>query len=114
MKNVLWISRHTMTGAQLDDLCRYAGGEVEVDQYPDTVKSVSELADRISGADIICAVLPIEMLAELLPLAGDRPVLVAKSARVRVPGQEGGEPQFAFCHAGWYRMLEVVVRQERV
>lgn len=84
MKRVLWISRHQMTVEQRSDLERVMGEEV----------------------------LPVELLAELVRLAGKRPVFQA--AAVRTPtgrfhtlpdGRR--EPEFAFAHGGWQQILRL-------
>lgn len=114
-KQVLWISRHTMTTAQKEDLERIMGGPVELDTWSDTVGDVEELRPRLREADAVAAVLPTEKLADLLKIAGKRPVLQAKSARVptgRWTIQPGGavEREFAFVHQGWQQILEVRIR----
>lgn len=114
-KQVLWISRHIMTNAQKTDLERIMGGTVRLTTWPDTVTNMETLRPLIEQADAIAAVLPTEKLAELLKLAGSRPVLQAKSARVptgRVTAQPNGtlEREFAFVHQGWQQVLEVRIR----
>lgn len=110
MKNILWISRHQMTPEQLSDLERIMEGPVELHQWAETVNSVADLAPAIETADAICAVLPIDKLAQLLAVAGDRPVLVAKNKRDR-DANTGG---FVFTHDGWYQTLKVEVIQKRL
>ena len=114
-RRVLWVSRHTMTEDQRQDLERIMGGPVELDTWSDTVQNVEELRPRLREADAVAAVLPTEKLAELLQIAGKRPVLQAKSARVptgRWTIQPGGaaEREFAFVHQGWQQLLEVRIR----
>ncbi|MBE5709926.1 MAG: hypothetical protein EGR51_08555 [Oscillibacter sp.] len=114
-RRVLWVSRHTMTENQRQDLERIMGGPVELDTWSDTVRDVKELRPRLREADAVAAVLPTEKLAELLKIAGKCPVLQAKSARVptgRFTVQPGGtaEREFAFVHQGWQQILEVRIR----
>mgnify|MGYP000548776633 CR=1 FL=1 len=114
-RRVLWVSRHTMTENQRQDLERIMGGPVELDTWSDTVRDVEELRPRLREADAVAAVLPTEKLAELLKIAGKCPVLQAKSARVptgRFTVQPGGtaEREFAFVHQGWQQILEVRIR----
>ena len=114
-KQVLWVSRHTMTEDQRRDLERVMGGPVELDTWSDTVRDVAELLPRLRRADAVAAVLPAEKLAELLKIAGGRPVLQAKSARVatgRTTVQPGGaaEREFAFVHRGWQQILDIRIR----
>ena len=63
-KQVLWVSRHTMTEDQRRDLERVMGGPVELDTWSDTVRDVAELLPRLRRADAVAAVLPAEKLAE--------------------------------------------------
>lgn len=112
MKRVLWISRHEMTGAQIADLERALGGPVELLPWRDTVEDAAELAPAIAAADAVAAVLPPELLAGVLALAGEKPVLQAVSGREatgRVLTLPDGrrEPEFAFAHRGWRRVLRL-------
>jgi len=119
MKEVLWISRHEMTAEQLRELARVLGGPVRLRPYRDTVTDVSLLRDAVAAADAVAAVLPAELLAELLALAGDTPVLLSDARRVptgrTVLSPEGkGEPEFAFRHDGWKRLLRLEVETRRL
>ena len=114
-RRVLWVSRHSMTEDQRQDLERIMGGPVELDTWSDTVRDVEELRPRLREAAAVAAVLPTEKLADLLKIAGKRPVLQAESARVptgRWTIQPGGavEREFAFIHQGWKQILEVRIR----
>lgn len=114
-RRVLWVSRHSMTEDQRQDLERIMGGPVELDTWSDTVQDVEELRPQLREADAVAAVLPTEKLADLLMIAGKRPVLQAESARVptgRWTIQPGGavEREFAFIHQGWKQILEVRIR----
>jgi len=83
MKQVLWVSRHEMTPQQLADL---------------------------ETADAVAAVLPVDLLAELLDIAGQKPVLLASSVR-EVTGRtillpDGRrENEVRFVHCGWRQLL---------
>ena len=106
MKTVLWISRHTMTDPQLRDLARVLGDTVQVLLYTQTVKQADVLRPLLGQADAIAAVLPVELLAELVTLADERPVLQSVSGR-RFTGRtlhlaDGQtEPEIAFEHLYW-------------
>lgn len=116
-KQVLWISRHTMTTAQREDLERIMGGAVNLTVWPDTVKDMEALRPLVQQADAIAAVLPAEKLSQLLEVAESRPVLQAVSDR-RPTGQwivlpDGHrEPEFAFVHREWRQVLEIRVRTQ--
>lgn len=113
-KVVLWISRHPMTNEQSADLERVMGGAVRPILWPETVDDVERLRPLLDQADA-AAVLPPELLEQLLAMAGDKPVLLASSLRAptgrwleRPDGRR--EREFAFVHAGWKQLLEMKVR----
>lgn len=118
-KTVFWISRHTMTPEQLADLERIMGGPVRLLVWADTVGSMEDLRPQLEQADAVAAVLPLEKLAQLLEMAGDKPVLQAISRRVptgrtiQLPDGRT-EQEFAFVHEGWQQLLEVRVRTKRL
>ena len=114
MKNVLWVSRHEMTDAQLADLERIMEGPVRLLPWRDTVRDVSALTPAVEQADAVAAVLPPELTARLLRLAGGKPVLQAVSRRLptgrtRVTPQGGQEPEFAFVHDCWQQVLRLEI-----
>lgn len=112
MKQVLWVSRHEMTQAQRSDLERIMGGPVKLLPWKETVSRAEELCPALAVCDTVAAVLPLELLAQVLRLAGGKPVLQAVSERratgriVFTPdGRE--EPEFSFVHAGWRQVLRL-------
>ena len=112
MKTVLWISRHEMTAAQAADLERIMGGPVHLLPWRDTVRDVSVLAPLVEEADAVAAVLPLELMARLLKLAGEKPVLQAVSerrptGRTRATPEGGSEPEFAFVHRCWQQLVRL-------
>lgn len=113
MKTVLWISRHNMTPDQLDDLERIMNGPVCLRPWRDTVTDAASLALAVREADAVAAVLPPELLAELLRLAEGKPVFTAVSERVptgqTVKGPSGPEPEFAFVHRCWRQLLRLEI-----
>ena len=112
MKKVLWISRHNFTNEQKTDLIRICADEIEVVHHTANVEDLYDLHTEIAAADVICAVLPIHLLAELRQMAGDdKPVLIAQAVRTLVPAPDGGEPRVVFAHGGWQRVtrLELVL-----
>ena len=110
MKTVLWISRHNMTLEQLADLERIMGGPVCLCPWQDTVTDITSLAPMVREADAVAAVLPPELLAELLRLAEGKPVFFAVSGRVAT-GQtsESQEQEFAFVHRCWRQLLRLEI-----
>lgn len=114
MKRVLWISRHRMAPDQREDLERIMGGPVALIPWRESVRDVSELRPSLEEADAAAVVLPLELLAQLLPLAEGKPVLQAVSGRVptgrMIPTPDGGqEPEFAFVHRGWRQLLRLTL-----
>ena len=118
MKTVLWISRHDMTAAQFSDLERVMGEPVRLLPWRDTVDTLSPLAPALAECDAVAAVLPPELLHELLRIAGKKPVLRASSGRkptgrtlILSDGRQ--EPEFAYVHQGWEQILrlEITVRR---
>lgn len=114
MKQVLWISRHEMTAEQRADLERAMGSPVALLPWRDTVTDVWELLPALRDADAVAAVLPPELLGALLRIAGEKPVLLSQSARIptgrtRASPEGGQEPEFAFVHTGWRRLVRLEI-----
>lgn len=112
MKKVLWVSRHQMTPEQHADLERVMQDQVELLQYKGTLKAVDELRPFLPQVQAIAVVLPLEMIAQLMPLAGDRPVLQSVSQRIptgRILQLADGrtEEEFAFEHNGWQQIVHL-------
>ena len=101
-----------MTEDQIRDLNRALNDDFETICYKETVKDISEITPFIRSADIIAAVLPTELLADLFEAADGKPVIQSVSERVdtgrivRLPdGRE--EKEFAFIHSCWQRIVEL-------
>ena len=112
MKKVLWVSRHQMSEAQFASLEQVMGGPVELVPWRDTVEEAAHLAPALAEVDAAAVVLPVELLAQFLPLAGEKPVLMAVSGRKStgrlVPTPDGQlEPEFAFVHLGWRQIIRL-------
>lgn len=113
MMRVLWISRHLLDERQLAGLKRFCGGTVDLRCWKDNVEDPAALADAVADADVIAAVLPIHLLAGLMELAGDRPVLVPVARRTLIPSADG-EPVVRFAHGGWQRIRRLEMELEMV
>ena len=114
-RKVLWISRHALTDRQLADLERALRGPIQVLSWTDTVKNVGDLRPLVEQSDAVAAVLPMEKLAQLLSIAGDRPVLQAQGDRVptgrwTVSAVGAPEREFAFVHRGWQQILDIRIK----
>lgn len=119
MKKILWISRHYMTREQFSDLERVVGERIELICLDKTLNNMDDLKPYIKQAEVIAAVLPIELYAELLPLAGEKPVLKAISARIPLGSssilQNGmEEKQYEFSHVCWEQILKCEIITERL
>jgi len=108
-----------MTGEQIRDLERILDDSVCLILWKDTVRDVSVLLPQIEQADAIAAVLPTELMARLMPLAGTRPVLQSVSGRqatgktITLPdGRQ--EPEFSFSHLYWQQILRLDVLCRRL
>lgn len=118
MKQILWISRHEMTPPQQADLERIMGGPVRLLPWRDTVRDAAELVPSLRTADAVAAVLPPELLSQLLAAAGEKPVLRAISRReptgqIRTLPDGQSEPEFAFVHDGWEQVLRIEIQTRR-
>ena len=111
MKKVLWVSRHEMTDAQFADLERGMGDRVELICQKDTIRNAKELLPQIQLADAVAVVLPLHLLAEVLSLAGGKPVLQAVAERVLADTLEDGrkEKGVRFIHKHWEQVLKVEI-----
>ena len=107
-KKVLWISRHTMTPEQKDAL----GEDVEIVQIDRTLQSAYEVKEEVEDADVIAVVGPINLQKQFLDIAGDRPVILAKSNREVIPGKNGEDSQVVFHFVKWERLKKIVVEME--
>ena len=117
MKRVLWISRRQMTLEQRADLERAAGDTVVLIRWKAAAKDLPTLASLVEWSDVVAAELPLELLAEVVRLAGRRPVLQA--VWDRVPAElslslsDGREvPPFTAVHRCWRQIhrLELEMR----
>lgn len=105
-KKVLWFSRHKMTEDQLQAL-----GNVEIIQIDKSIQTAYELQEEINQCDIIAIVAPINLQAQFLKLAGDKPVILALNNRVLVP-KDNGESEVQFNFVKWERLIKIEVLKE--
>lgn len=111
MKKVLWISRHVLSDDQRAGLEQLCGGDLELIWWKENVEDMAALAPAVAEADMIAAVLPIHLLAQLMHMAGDRPVLVDLARRTLIPGA-GTEAAAVFTHGGWQRIRHMELELE--
>lgn len=112
MKRVLWISRHQMTPFQRQDLETALGDRVELLPWTDTVDTAEELLPALAQADAVAAVLPIQLMAQLWSLCGEKPLLQAVARRTatgvfRTLPDGRREQEFRFVHGGWQQICRL-------
>ena len=115
---VLWFSRHTMAKDQEVALFKGIAKHLKSDlrattviitQISETINNVSEIED-INEYDIYAIVAPIALQQQFLRIAGEKPVIMAKSDRVLIKTPEG-EDKISFVFNKWERIkkIEVVI-----
>ena len=105
---ILWFSRHEMIESQLSDLRRIYG-EIKVNMVNKTIKTATELIPDIEQCDVIAVVCPTDMQAEILKIAGNRPVIFAKNTR---NFDKDGKIEFDF--AGWFQIKKIEIEIEEL
>ena len=96
---ILWVSRHPLSPEQQEGLAAYCGETPQILWYQQTVESLEALMPAIAQVDIIAAVFPLHLLAQLVALG--KPVLISRADR-RLTPTSNGEPQAQFSHNGWF------------
>lgn len=117
MKKVLWVSRHEMTAEQKADLDRIMGGEARLLPWKETVRDIQALTPLLRQADAVAAVLPLELLSQLLELSEGKPVLRAvcdreMTGRTILTPDGRQELDVHYVHRCWQRLLRVEVETE--
>ena len=106
MTKVLWFSRHLMQVAQMQTLMDKLG-DVDITQVSKSIQSAQDIAQEIEAHDIIAVVAPPNLLAGILRIAGDKPVITAKMGRTILPD---GSVEMPF--EKWERVLRVDIVKE--
>ena len=106
MTKVLWFSRHLMKVAQAQALGNKLG-DVDITQLSNSIQSAQDIAQEIGAHDIIAVVAPPQLLAGILKLAGDKPVITAKMERTVLPD---GSVDMEFIK--WERVLRIDIVKE--
>ena len=121
MKRVLWVSRHTMTQEQENDLKRIYGEDIKIKQYDDTVKSATEIVTIGEGCDIFAVVLPPSIIMDLVnPRNNTKPVIRACMNRIETgnnvvnttTGTE--EKEFKMVFEAWEQVNKFIVDTTRL
>jgi len=106
MTKVFWFSRHDMSDTQKQALITKLG-QVDIVQSDKTIKNAFEVKDDINNADVIAIVAPINIQAQFLKIAGDKPVIMAVNDRVAK--LDGG---YDFVFKKWIRLRKIEVVTE--
>lgn len=112
-KTVMWFSRHDMDTAQLQDLKRIYGEDLELIKVNGTIPNASILEDVIDLCDVIALVAPIDLQQQFFAVAGEeKDVITSKSKRVLIKGQDG-EDKVQFIFANWFQIekMEIVMKK---
>ena len=115
MTQILWLSRHNMTAAQVADLNRIYG-EIEVKTFDQSVTGWKDVVEAGADCDVLAVVLPPAILADLTnPRNNTKPVIRAKANRVPTgntivnPATGKEETEYRFEHAGWEKVIKIEV-----
>ena len=106
MTKVLWFSRHLMQVAQMQALMDKLG-DVDITQLSKSIQSAQDIAQEIGAHDIIAVVAPPNLLAGVLRIAGEKPVITAKMERTILPD---GSVEMKFVK--WERVLRIDIVKE--
>ena len=82
-------------------------GDVDVTQLSKSIQSAQDIAQEISEHDIIAVVAPPQLLAGILRIAGEKPVITAKMERTVLPD---GSVDMEFIK--WEHVLRIIVEKE--
>ena len=82
-------------------------GDVDITQLSKSIQSAQDIAQEIEEHDIIAVVAPPNLLAGILRIAGEKPVITAKMERTVLPD---GSVDMEFIK--WERVLRIIVEKE--
>ena len=128
-KNILWFSRHVMDAEQKEALVKAFGSDIKITQINGTAPNVhvgfvstqpegtdesvevvlgevKPLKELVKDFDVVCAVLPINLLQQLLPFC---PQGILQTVNKRLLLDEG---KVAFKFDKWEIVREIVIVKE--
>lgn len=106
MTKVLWFSRHLMQVAQAQALMDKLG-DVDITQLSRSIQRAEDIQKEIEAHDIIAVVAPPNLLAGVLRIADEKPVITAKMERTILPD---GSVEMRFIK--WERVLRIDIVKE--
>lgn len=112
MSKILRLTRHPIVPEQLAELKRIYGADAEIVEVSETMPNAARVVElvREHSADAVEAVLPLPLMAELLKVIGETPVLRAITRREF--DATGIKTMFVFDH--YERIIRVEVVTERM
>ena len=121
MKTILWISRHTMTQEQENDLKRIYGEDIKIKQYDNTVNSVNEIVTIGEDCDIFAVVLPPTIIMDLVnPRNNTKPVIRSCMSRIETgnttanPATGLEEKEYRMIFEAWEQVNKFIVDVTRL
>lgn len=111
---ILWVSRHSMTEEQINDLNRIYGDN-EIIQMDETVKNVEQILSY--NSDVYAVVLPIDFIADLCSNTS-KDVIRPISKRVKTNGEIINpatgkmETEYIYKHEGWQKIKQIKIETE--
>ena len=116
MTKVLFLSRHSMSDEQLQDLKRIYGEDVTVKTVSEIVSHYTDVMAYGEGCDVFAVVLPPAILADLVnPRNNNKPVIRSVMNRVKTGNQTStGEDEYRFVFDHWERVVKIEVVTERL
>jgi hypothetical protein len=103
-----------MTPDQKRDLDRALGDETTLLPWRDSVRAVQDLAPLVARADAVAAVLPPDLLAQLVALARPKPVLRSVAQRTVTETPDSPDPAVTFRHLYWEQILRITLETRRL
>lgn len=111
MKKILWVSRHTITKEQSDDLKKIYG-ETQIIQYDKTVTDVKAILGN--DIDVYAVVLPVNLISDLRK-STDSEIIQSVSGRVSTGRTDvNNETEYIFKHLYWQKIIKFDIETERL
>lgn len=111
MKRILWVSRHTMTREQSEDLERIYG-KAEIIQYDKTVENAKDILRN--DIDVYAVVLPVNLISDLRKIT-DSEIIQSVSGRVSTGRKAvNNETEYIFKHLYWQKIIKFDMETERL
>lgn len=117
--NILWVSRHTMTYEQEDDLKRIFG-EISITQFDSTIADVSEIISY-GVFDVYAVVLTAELIADLKKMVPENKMIlqpvserVYTEKNIKNPATGIEEKEYEYRHRCWRKVVKAEFETEEM